>query len=526
MVDLDVGAAEVRRRLDDMLAAPPFVGSPQMIAFLRFVVDETLAGRSYRIKERTIAVYALGRPSDFDQRVNPSVRVLAGRVRRALALTPCEEGTICIEIPRGTYVPTFRVSRASVAGDGDTDPVSFAPKGDPVVAVGGFRVLDGEPTTRAVAAGLTDAVVQALVWFPGCRIVDVGVLDTAHHDEFEEVRSLATRCRADLVLAGSLHDDHGVLGVSARLLDGATGAIVWSEEYEAGSVDALAPFVLDVTAQRICAALADLHGVIPRLARLDGRSHQPTTYDAMAAFYQYVDSVDSAGVAPTLAILESVLARDRQNGLVTSMVAAMCVAADHVGAPTGTRSLAQATELIETALVTCPRDPYVAVNAALIERVRGRLHASAVEAERAAALAPGHPTVLRVAGVVLASLDRWDRGIAFIRSAATLNSHVPPGAHNLLLAIGLYRDGDFEAALADLPHGEMAQVRHSAVVRAAILARLGRLDEARTTMADADLYGPDLASRVDAILTDELWLPHDTAARLVDDLVGLEPETT
>src|SRR5262249_57462116 len=75
---------EVRTALDRVIASEVLRGSPQLIAFFRFVVEATLRGEGHRIKAYAIAVEALGRGEDFDPDVDPIVRVEAGRVRRAL----------------------------------------------------------------------------------------------------------------------------------------------------------------------------------------------------------------------------------------------------------------------------------------------------------------------------------------------------------------------------------------------------------------------------------------------------------
>ena len=50
--------------------------------FLDFVVRETLAGRSDRIKAYSIAVDVFGRSEDFDPSTDPIVRIEATRLRR------------------------------------------------------------------------------------------------------------------------------------------------------------------------------------------------------------------------------------------------------------------------------------------------------------------------------------------------------------------------------------------------------------------------------------------------------------
>ena len=73
-----MNAGEVRAELERILAFGDMQSSRQMSSFLRFVVEEKLAGRDARIKERTIAIGALDRDADFDPRLDPIVRVVAG----------------------------------------------------------------------------------------------------------------------------------------------------------------------------------------------------------------------------------------------------------------------------------------------------------------------------------------------------------------------------------------------------------------------------------------------------------------
>ncbi|GJD49123.1 hypothetical protein OPKNFCMD_1853 [Methylobacterium crusticola] len=106
----DVPAARLTEALDHLLRTPPFVRSPKLARFLRFVVEEELAGRGLTIKAYTIATQALGRGSDFDPSLDPSVRVEAGRLRRALEEAYARHGdgiVVRISVPVGGYRPAF-----------------------------------------------------------------------------------------------------------------------------------------------------------------------------------------------------------------------------------------------------------------------------------------------------------------------------------------------------------------------------------------------------------------------------------
>ena len=100
----------MRGALERVVTSPTFRSSPQLAAFLKFIVESALAGHPEDIKGYTIAIKALGRSEDFNPKTDAIVRVEAGRLRRALATYYGEAGVndpIGIEIPARGYVPTF-----------------------------------------------------------------------------------------------------------------------------------------------------------------------------------------------------------------------------------------------------------------------------------------------------------------------------------------------------------------------------------------------------------------------------------
>ena len=104
-------ADEVRTALDRIAVSEWFRVCPQLVAFLRYVVEATLRGAQDRIKGYTIAVEALGRGDDFDPQDDPIVRVEAMRLRRALHRYYQNGGSddpVRIDLPLGSYVPVFR----------------------------------------------------------------------------------------------------------------------------------------------------------------------------------------------------------------------------------------------------------------------------------------------------------------------------------------------------------------------------------------------------------------------------------
>src|SRR5450755_3600522 len=102
--------AEIREQLNRILSSAAFKNSRVLSGFLKFVTDETLAGKEMEIKEYSIGIRVLTRNSDFNPQLDSIVRIHAGRLRRALKEYYYECGRtdlILIEIPKGSYIPIF-----------------------------------------------------------------------------------------------------------------------------------------------------------------------------------------------------------------------------------------------------------------------------------------------------------------------------------------------------------------------------------------------------------------------------------
>ena len=96
--------------LQEVLASPHFCNSKRYPALLQYIVENTLAGRSEQLKERTIGVEVFDRPSSYDTGADTVVRYTAGEVRKRLSIYYHElerKPVIQIQLPPGSYVPEF-----------------------------------------------------------------------------------------------------------------------------------------------------------------------------------------------------------------------------------------------------------------------------------------------------------------------------------------------------------------------------------------------------------------------------------
>lgn len=100
--------AAIRDHVERVATSALFGHSRRYPVFLRYVVEQTLAGNADALKERTIGVEALGRTPAYDTNQDPVVRSTAAEVRRRLAQFYEADATpVRISIPVGSYVPQF-----------------------------------------------------------------------------------------------------------------------------------------------------------------------------------------------------------------------------------------------------------------------------------------------------------------------------------------------------------------------------------------------------------------------------------
>src|SRR5262249_7133317 len=108
--------AFVRSQLERMLTSRSFALSDRQSRLLRFLVEQTLAGKGPSLKESVVGVEVFGKAIDYDPKVDSTVRSEVVKLRARLAEYYSADGSAdpwVIRIPKGTYVPTFEQPAAT-----------------------------------------------------------------------------------------------------------------------------------------------------------------------------------------------------------------------------------------------------------------------------------------------------------------------------------------------------------------------------------------------------------------------------
>ena len=413
-----VGQDVVRDALERIAHSPGFRGAPQVREFLVYVVTEALAGRGGRLKERTVARSALGRPDTFDARLDPIVRVQAARVRAALTRYYDDEGRddpVRIVLPKGTYAPEF-VALADLA-----PPAPEAVSRGPGIVV--LQPRGTNPQTLIIGAALGAALVDALSGFPGVRVIGPVVLERDWREDVDEV-DLASRFGGQYVLDGSILAIDPIVRLSMTLHESASRRVVWSTTRDVTDVDAGFLALLDDTAITVAATIADFGGVVHReayaAADAAGRAEVLT---AMLAYYAWVRDLEPARIAPTRDKLAVARTLEPANPLLPAMMGLLDLAALQNGLQRDTTEvLSRCEELAATSLALNDGTALGHILIGGVALFRGQQDRAAWEAVRAAELEPHHPTTQYSCGLLLTGAGHWEQGIAHIREAVRLST--------------------------------------------------------------------------------------------------------
>lgn len=124
VIDTEDDLKEFQQHLKEVVEGAAFRGSQRSGQFLRYIVDQAIAGHFDALKERSIGVELFKRSPTYDTGEDAIVRVTASDVRRRLLQHYGSQMTASefrIGLPPGNYIP--EITRQSFAKEGRTLPV-------------------------------------------------------------------------------------------------------------------------------------------------------------------------------------------------------------------------------------------------------------------------------------------------------------------------------------------------------------------------------------------------------------------
>jgi tetratricopeptide (TPR) repeat protein len=470
-------ADDVRAQVARMTKSHVFANSPQLSAFLLFVVEALLRGKSERLKGYTIGVEVLRRDASFDPQLDPIVRVEATRLRRAIEryyAGPGASDAVMIALPRGGYVPRItwrtRAAAAPVAA-ASVGPAALSPGNWlPTLRVAPFVVI-GTPGRLAIdGETLSSKLCEAFSLFEMVNVVAAA--------------PAASSGRFDYRLDGTVeYRDEGVT-LRFRIVDKSDETVIWSRAFEAAAHESAADIEYKVILE-LSTTIAQRFGLIwshERVKQFAPNVGDPR-YRALIEAGEAFRAFDAAAYARSRDELERLIALDPGFAAGFSYLAVV----DAVQYVHGFLDPYDATAL-DRALKSARRGAELMPHSAFSYHIlfvilffRGENEAAAAAAEKAIALNPYDIAMRADYGGRLIFAGELDKGMEILRETAAFGAILPSWTH-FYLFLGHYLRG--ELAEARFHAGQMTSEKHiyGQLARALIAHRDGEAEEARRTI--------------------------------------------
>jgi TolB-like protein len=218
-----VSEQEVRSELTRLLQSAVFAQSDRLGRFLRFAIENALAGKTDVLKEYVIGAEVYDRKPPYHPSQDSIVRTEARRLRAKLKEYYESEGRrnpVFIYFRPGTYVPVFRKNETSVEsvsrGLSKDDPLLVEGLGV-AVAVLPFVDLSDRPLSTLCAQGITDEITHGFARTDGIRVIARASLSQFIAAPYD-IPSLSEKLGVQNIIEGTVREEKNRLRITCRVL--------------------------------------------------------------------------------------------------------------------------------------------------------------------------------------------------------------------------------------------------------------------------------------------------------------------
>lgn len=513
---------EITDQLNRILSFPVFNNSPVLSGFLRFIVDETLCGRSHQLKEYTIGTQVLSKKNGYNPQADASVRIHAGRLRRALYNYyggPGCNDPILISVDKGSYIPKFEAISSATIQVNTTSSYIF---NKPALAVFPF-IANEEQLLMSLADGLCDQICTELSSFQELAVVSYYSSKKLANQitDLKEVRQLLD---VSYILTGSIQSGGDLIRIRVQLIKAETQHQVWSNTYEKNTRSLNTFEIQDDVVHHVVNQIAGSHGIIVR----DTTKILPTPqvldikiYDAVFWYYYLVNGPTDEIYAKALASMKQAVQLDSNYALGWAILSETYVAGFFYGYDCQTASpLEEAVNCGKEALridLGC-QHAYQSLALAYLFLHKNNECVSIIE--QWVKLKSNSASIAGGLGFCLICLGQYDRGYTMLNDSIQLNPYYQ-WWFNAGISIYHFEKNEYEEAIYWAEKMQGRSVIWELILKAASYANLDHLDQAKTCIQELQQCLPDYQNEIKPILG--TFLHSDSLiARLREDLQKAE----
>ncbi len=377
-----------------------------------------------------------------------------------------------------------------------------------------FRCKGDDANLTALAEGLTDDITTGLARFSYLRVIPRSSTSRYANETFD-VSSAGKALGARYVMQGTVRQAGSKLRLDVELVDATTGARLWIENY-ARTFSPQAIFELqEELAPRVVAAIAAMHGVLPRSMSEVVRDRDPkqlNPYEAVLRSFGFFERVTKEELRAARAGLEVAVQRSPGYADAWAMLALLCTFDYGEGFDLQPDSLRAGLDAAQKAVEAGPANHLAYCALASVRFFQRDLPSFRIAAERAVELNPMDGNSLAEMSSMLALAGDYERGIALAARARELNPK-HSGRYWWADFHNAYHHGNYRAALEFAEKVELP--RHWAAL--AVLAAAGQVGEravADKTLQELLGAQPEIGTRIRA--ETRKWFLPDRVEHLIE----------
>ncbi|GMQ48168.1 hypothetical protein [Vibrio sp. 10N] len=511
---MPVTEQQIQNTLDKIVAFPLFYSSPKLVAFLRYIVEQTIVGQGSQLSQYSIATELFEKPASFNPSSDPLVRMLATKLRKSLMAfyqTTNDSDLIVITLPKRSYSPQFS-HIASPAPSSITLNINY-----PTLAVQSFVTSLKDPACDEVALSLQEELNHALSLFEQLAVVSpLRVQEVT--GGVASLTELHERLGARYVVSGSVRRAGGALRVTVTLSETEHGLQIWSER-----------FVLPVSGedlldqqermvQRIATKMASSYGVISmhEFKRIkDQGAVFLNDYQARLYYLEYLTKMSQERLQEMLELYQQLVSGRYANDARTlATLAQLYCDALLYGMMSYDEVIERCEKLVSKASDYAPRNGEVMLAQAWWALLTNNQQKVSGCAERIIQLNPNSHYTIGAVGWLVCLSGNFDYGIQILTDLLGKDDYFPNWL-KLSQALNAIRQHDHEAALQSLElfyvEGNVLQT----ILLALIYQVVGREQTARQYWREARQSTGDNASMAEQLL--KVMILDDSLQAMLDE---------
>ena len=510
---------EIREELERILSNPAFKNSGILSGFLKFVVDETLAGRDREIKEYSIGVNVLSRKSDFNPQLDSIVRMHAGRLRRALNEyfnSGGKKDPIYIEVPKGGYIPIFHSPKkfnSKVA-----EKINPA-RNRPVVAVLPFRNISKDSSRDFFADGLGEQLSTDLTHFHDIAVISY--YSSRHAaGKTSDVKEAAKLLGARYLVTGSIQHDNKYLGIRVQLIFGDSGEQLWAKTFERNNTAAGLFEIQNEIVKSILTAIGGYYGVIFRdvlqAPHHTDRASGIAIYDAIFWYYHFQKVSTIEAFQKATSALEDAVKADPNYALAWAMLGELYVDDKAYEFKKVDNPAAEGLKCALRAVQIDPNCQHAYQALAWIYLFHHNREECLNAADQCIAMNPNASDKVGAMGFVLICAGEFERGFKLLNESILQNPYCPWWFNGGFVFYFLYKK-DYREALRWAEKMLVPASFWDPLLNGSVLGHLNRIEDAGRKLDLLKQLMPDAVIHVPPIL-ESFLLSQDLKKEILDGL--------